>query len=450
MSLISAISAKSDSTLSEFGEYAPYLAHKTPTECVDAMYKADVNTKSKRDKRGHTLFHFFQKLISKNDLQSNPNKRVFANHAHQKLNTHTISKAISTQLQGANQHYQGLTHSAAPQAPIAAPIAPVAVPQAAHKSREELIAEAEARLDKKPTDPQARYDLACLYMDNKCHIPAMSLLTVAAKQLEKSPSATLSLSDLQQRIKKCSEKVAKQAKAISKVAKKIKFGGDITKIAKSKIAKGLTSKIKKHDTLLPVEAALIRLFTSTQEYYLVLNAYLRGDKAQVDKWMKNEKVQKHITLSFLKETTPIMKHCLAKMPSLQNLYPENSENRTVFRGMATTAEHIAKLQREMKFVNSGFASSSRSMGTALGFTATDPAKKERILFITEGRTGVPIHNLSHFESEKEVLFAPKTAFKISSIKKVTPNDEFAKKIPNFKFMFPNLWVVKMKEQTGTA
>lgn len=62
MSLISKISAPTDTALAEFSEYATYLSHKTESECVDAMYKADKNTHThgKRDKRGHTLFTFFK------------------------------------------------------------------------------------------------------------------------------------------------------------------------------------------------------------------------------------------------------------------------------------------------------------------------------------------------------------------------------------------------------
>lgn len=454
MSLLSTISTQQDTTFSEFNEYATHLNHSTPSECVNAMYKVDQQShkKNAKDKRGHTLFHFFQKLISKNEVVSNPQRKAFAEQAYKKLNSHPVAPGIATQLQAANRHYQsviGLQQEPAALLAALAPSAPPAPAPAAGQSKEERIVAAERHLDAHPTDPHARYALACLYMEADQYIPALSLLTVAKKQLTTAPSTTLAVSELSKRITKCSEKVGTQAEAISKVAKKIHFDGYITKVTKNKISKGLQGKLKKQTTLLPVEAALIRLFTSAQEYYLVLNAYLRGDTAKVNKWMQNEKVKKNFTLSFLRETTPIIKHCLAKMPSLQSIYPENSASRTVYRGMAVTAQHIAKLQKEMKFVNSGFASASRSIGTALSFATSGYGNKEPVLFITEGRTGVPIHELSEFHGEKEVLFAPSTTFKISEIKKIDKNAPLAHAISGFNGLFSkHLWVVNMKEQIG--
>ncbi len=310
------------------------------------------------------------------------------------------------------------------------------------------IQEAEKRVDRKRNDPKAKYALACHYIDKKEPIPALALLQSTLKN--KESASKVSTKKIKAKIKECSKKVEEQAKVISKVAKEVKFKGDITKLAKGKVPKKLKAIVKKQDTLLPVEVALIRLFTSAgQDYFSVLNAYLRNEMPFLELMIKLKKVGKEVTLSFLKESASVLKHCLKKMPSLEKLYPKPKEveKRTVFRGMSMTLAQIQKLQKEMKFENEGFASNSQSMKVAVDFTPQKTTAVEPVLFVTEGRTGVPIHKLSKIESEKEVLFAPGTAFKISEIKKVTKDDAFAKQIHKFSSKFTHLWVVRMQEQS---
>lgn len=303
----------------------------------------------------------------------------------------------------------------------------------------------EKYLDANPTNPQARYTLACNYMNAKNYIAALALFNVAAEQLKTAPIPAITTDNLKQKIQKCSEAVKEQAQTIAALAKKIHFGGAISKLAKNKTSKKFQKRLDNHEMLLPIEAALIRLYTSSSGYDEIVNACLRQDKDRLKMLSEEEKFKKIIP--FVKETMPILKHSLAKMPSLQSLYPHDAQKRTVFRGLVLKSKDLSQFQTGKKFVNSAFASSSINLQYALEFARSAEKNAEPVLVIAEGRTGVPIPGLSKFKEEQEVLFAPGSSFTVSNIKKVTKKDASEKEKEFFSthIKSKHLWVVTMKE-----
>jgi hypothetical protein len=312
---------------------------------------------------------------------------------------------------------------------------------------------AEKLLDDHPKDPKIRYDLAKLHMSSGNHIAALTLLKLTSSQIKATPSKQLSRDKVKEKIKECEKKVDDETKAIGKLISKTPYSyeKDITKLSTLNVSKKIQKLVAKEKKLLPIEAALIRLYTGSGSY--AFNTFLRKDKKEIQRSLDKFPEKKHdSTLSFVQKMIPIVKHALKKLPSLQSQHPKskgkNDQKRTVFRGMSVPSQFIDQLQKEHKMRNPGFSSTSLNASIAMNFAKGGSNGKKPLLLIVEAKTGVPIHLFSKFRDEKEVLFAPNAKFKVLEVKQITKKDPLAKKITALKKLKKPLWVAKIKEKVA--
>lgn len=324
------------------------------------------------------------------------------------------------------------------------------MPKILSSSELTVIEQAEKQLDAHPKDQKNQYELAKLYMRAGNHIAALSLLKVACKQ---STSAMLT-EKIEEKIARCKKKVDAEVQVLTNQASKIKkVKPYISHSSKSKMTKSADKVAKKAKELLPIEASLVKLYTSN--FYLAFNKYLALGEPGLKPYFSSKVLKngKDNIISFLQKSIPIIKHSLKKMPSLKTLHPSNSEKdikkRTVFRGLNVSSAFIHNIQNKGKMSAPGFTSTSANKMRAIYFTGTTSLGKEPLFVEVEDRAGkgVPIDTISCIKSEKEVLFPPNTEFTITEIQKVKKGDDVAKKIlgHNSKAYFhkaKHLWVAK--------
>lgn len=285
--------------------------------------------------------------------------------------------------------------------------------------KSQILEESEKNMGSSSDSVREKYELAKLHMDQKNHIPALSLLQSTRNEMDSS--SDLSMKKVKEKIVQCQKKVKKEVESIEKSAKKLGIGSEVSDFSKKDMPEKVKKILQKSKELLPVEAALIRLYTP--DFYTAINLYLR-DKSEFTKFLKKEHIygkEKEELISFIQKSVPIVKHSLEKMASLKDLYPTNSSEdirkRTVFRGISVSKEYIEDLQKKVTVVDPGFGSASTDIDVALGFAA--PKKKSRVplLFIIDDEegSGVPIDKLSHTKDEAEILFRPDTEFQVKSI-----------------------------------
>jgi hypothetical protein len=312
--------------------------------------------------------------------------------------------------------------------------------------RNQVMSYMEKKLDSDPNDQEMKYALAKRYMGKQNHISALSLLQSAHKEID---SSSISPKKVKEKIGKCEKKVEKEAKSIGKIAKKIGLSKELTQLSKNKISKKIVKILEESKELLPVEVALIRLYTA--EFYTMINLHLR-DSGKLEDYLKKKHVSRkdrEQIISFIEKSIPIIKYSVKKMPSLKDLHPNDISKRIVFRGMSVSSEYIQNLQKDRKVINSGFTSTSTDPEAALHFSSYSKAKNKEnqplLLSIVDKKgNGVPIHKLSHFKDEDEVLFCPGADFKVKAIQKITSNHPLAALVPDsYKHLVGKLWVASV-------